>query len=821
MTKKVTKATKATKATKTTKVRTLAPTELRWTCPQAHLPFTTTTKHVKPLKRIVGQDRAIEAIELGAGIRSQGYNIWASGVVGTGRMTTIRQILDDRKNERAELHDFAYVNNFQKPDQPVLLRFEAGEGRVFARMMDEAMAVVRRRIPQLFEDEQFQAERKNIIQRYQQLEHKLIGEFDTKIRPSGFVVGTLQEEDGSSRTEVFPIVDGKPTAIDELDELVEAKKITAEQAATLHESYDTYRDELNEIGRRSMRVMVDFRKELAKHDQAAVGILLNGIFEDIRTSFPRERVIEFLRGLTTYILGHMEDYVRVYSAKLTGVVDEATTEMSRQLERMSEVNLILDNYGTTTAPIVVETSPTYQSLFGTIERRVDARGFTVSDVSHIRAGSLLRADGGYIILNAMDVLSDVNVWAALKKVMLYGRLDIQPLDAQYQLNAIKPDYIRLDVKVILLGDPAVYLALWAADEDFHKMVKVHAEFDDEAPRTREMIRHYCGFISQIATEESLLHCDRGAAAAIIEWAVAFTETSAKISLQFAYAADLLRESSHFALMKGSRVVREEHVRHAIAMRQRRSSRADEAIRESIKKGTLLIDTKGSRVGQINGLTVYSSGIVSFGKPARITATVSAGNAGIINIEREVAMSGSIHSKGVLILSGLLRTLFSRRQPMSFTASIAFEQNYGGVDGDSASAAEMIALLSAISNIPIRQDLGITGSINQKGDIQAIGGVNEKITGFFEICKDKGLNGTQGVVIPIQNVSDLMLNDEIVDAVRAKKFHLYAIERVEEAVELMMGLPAGKTQKDGRFPDGTVFGKVQHNLDVLHEASRMK
>jgi predicted ATP-dependent protease len=274
-------------------------------------------------------------------------------------------------------------------------------------------------------------------------------------------------------------------------------------------------------------------------------------------------------------------------------------------------------------------------------------------------------------------------------------------------------------------------------------------------------------------------------------------------------------------MKGSRVVREEHVRHAIAMRQRRSSRADEAIRESIKKGTLLIDTKGSRVGQINGLTVYSSGIVSFGKPARITATVSAGNAGIINIEREVAMSGSIHSKGVLILSGLLRTLFSRRQPMSFTASIAFEQNYGGVDGDSASAAEMIALLSAISNIPIRQDLGITGSINQKGDIQAIGGVNEKITGFFEICKDKGLNGTQGVVIPIQNVSDLMLNDEIVDAVRAKKFHLYAIERVEEAVELMMGLPAGKTQKDGRFPDGTVFGKVQHNLDVLHEASRMK
>lgn len=804
-----------------TKIRTLSPTELRWTCPHAHLPFTTSTKQLKPLQRIVGQERAIEAIELGARIRSQGYNIWASGVVGTGRMTTIRQILDERKNERVQLHDFAYVNNFRTPDQPVLIRFQAGEGRVFARMMDEAMTVVRRRIPQLFEDEQFQAERKSIIQRFQQREQKLIGEFDAKIRPAGFVVGTLQEEDGTGRTEVFPIVDGQPVAMDDLDEMVQAKKITADQATALHVSYERYRDELNEIGRRSMRVMVDFRKELAKNDQAAVGILLKSIFEDLRTSFPRDRVMEFLQGLTAFILDHIEEFVRVYSAKHNGVADEATEELGRQLERMSVVNLILDNYATSTAPIVVETSPTYQSLFGTIERRVDARGFTVSDVSHIRAGSLLRADGGYIILNAMDVLADATVWAALKKVMLYGRLDIQPLDTQFQLNTIKPDFIRLDVKVILLGDPAVYLALWAADEDFHKMFKVHAEFDDEAPRTREMIRHYCAFISQIAAEESLLHCDRGGAAAIIEWAVAFTETSTKISLQFAYAADLLREASHFAALKGSRLVREEHVRHAIAMRQRRSSRADETIRESIKKGTLLIDTKGSRVGQINGLTVYSSGIVSFGKPARITATVSAGNAGIINIEREVAMSGSIHSKGVLILSGLLRTLFSRRQPMSFTASIAFEQNYGGVDGDSASAAEMIALLSAISNIPIRQDLGITGSINQKGDIQAIGGVNEKITGFFEICKDKGLTGSQGVVIPIQNVTDLMLNDEIVDAVKAKKFHIYAIERVEEAVELMMGVPAGKVRSDGRFPDGTVFGKVQHNLDVLHEASRMK
>lgn len=799
----------------------LKPSDLRWKCAPSSLPFKTSTKELKPLRRIVGQERAIEALELGARLRSQGYNIWASGVVGTGRMTTVRQILDDLQHHKVSLHDFAYVNNFRQPEAPVLLRFSAGEGRIFSRMIEESLTVVRRRIPQLFEEEQFQSERKEIIQRYQAREKKLLAEFDTKIRPTGFVVGQLQEEDGTSRTEIFPLIDGKPVAIEELDTLVQEGKMAVDVAQTLNDAYATHRDELTEIGRRSMRVMVDFRKELSKHDQAAVGVLLKSIFEDIRGSFPRDRVTDFLNGVTTHILERLEEYVRVYQAKQAGVVDEATEELARQLERLTSVNLIVDNYDAKVAPIIVETVPTYTSLFGTIERRVDARGFAVSDFTHIRAGALLRADGGYIVLNAMDILVDPNIWMSLKKVMLYGRLDIQSLDSQFQLNNLKPDFINVDVKIILLGDPAVYLAMWAADEDFHKMFKVHAEFDAETKRSTEMIKHYCSFVAQIASEEKLLHCDRGAAAAIIEWAVAFTESKRKITLQFSYAADLLREASHFAQQKRARIIRAEHVKHAISMRHRRSNRADEAIRETIAKGTLLIDVKGSRVGQINGLTVYSSGIVSFGKPARITATVSAGNAGIINIEREVQMSGPIHSKGVLILSGLLRSLFSRAQSISFTASVAFEQSYGGVDGDSASTAEVVALLSAISNVPIRQDIAITGSINQKGDIQAVGGLNEKITGFFEVCKDKGLTGTQGVVMPVQNVDDLMLSDELIDAVKSGKFSIYPVSRLEEAVELMMELPAGKIGKDGKFPVNTVFAKVQSNLDVLHEASRTR
>ncbi|MFN4907901.1 MAG: Lon protease family protein [Bacteroidota bacterium] len=792
--------------------------KLRWTCPSEQLPFTRTTKEVRPLQKIVGQDRAVEALEMGARIRSQGYNIWASGVVGTGRMTTVRRILDEVKAERPTLFDFAYVHNFKHPDQPVLLRFPAGEGRIFQRMMDECLMVIRRRIPQLFEEEQFQSSRKKIIQEFQTKEKNVLAEFDQKIRPSGFVLGQLQDESGT-RPEIFPVVDGKTVTIDEIDELVAGGKVTEQQAAQIADVYTVHQEELAEIGRRSMRVLTDFRRKIGQFDRAAVGVLLRSVFEEMLQSFPRDRVRQFIEGVTTHILENVDEYVRVYRAKAAGATDESIDESARHLERATTVNLIVDNYETITAPVIVETAPTYASLFGTIEKRMDARGFIQSDFTLIRAGSLLRADGGFLVMNAIDALSDVTIWTSLKRLLLYGRLEIQSADTQMTLTTIKPDHINVDVKVILLGDPAVYLALWAADEDFHKMFKVHAEFEADTPRSKAMIQNYCAFLSHLAIEEGLLHCDRGGASAIIEWAVAFTDSQEKISLQFSYVADLLREATHFARAVKASVVRREHVQHALDMRHRRSSRADEMIREEIVKGRLLIDVKGARVGQINGLTVYSSGIVSFGKPSRITATVSAGNTGIINIEREVQMSGPIHSKGVYILSGLLRSLFSRSQPISFTASVAFEQSYGGVDGDSASAAEMIALLSAIANIPVRQDVAVTGSINQKGDIQPVGGINEKIIGFFEVCRDKGLTGTQGVILPKQNVRDLMLPQEIIDAVKAGTFTIYSIERLEQAIELLMNAPAGRRRTDGTFPSDSVYAKVQSNLSVLHAASK--
>lgn len=801
------------------KINPLKHTHLTWSCPTSTFAFKT-TRDLRPLRKIIGQDRANEAIALGAQIPSQGYNIYLSGQSGTGKMTTARTVLEEIEKGPEDLYDFCYVHNFKQSENPVLLRFKPSEGRVFARRMDEAIALLKRRIPQLFEEDQFQASRKSIIARFQEHEKGFLKEFDTKIKPAGFTVGQVQEDDGAVHTEIFAVADGKPYQIEELDGLVKAGTMTMEQVKVIGEQYVQLREELSEIGRRSMRLMVEFRRELSQHDQAAVGVLMKGVFDDISEYFKRSRVTAFLVEVQRDILSHLDDYVKLFAARASGMADDAAEEAIKIAFGRYGVNLILDNADTKKAPVIVETSPTYQNLFGTIEKRYDARGFYVSDFSQIKAGAVLRADGGFLIMNVLDLLGDAAAWQALKKVMLHGRLEIHNPEIQFQLTALKPEYIKVNVKVILLGDVSIYNYLWSQEDDFPKMFKVHAEFWHEAKRTADMIKQYARFYALISNEESLLHCDRTGAAALTEYAVAMTESQEKITLQFSYVADLLREASFYAQQSGATLVTRTHVYHAEEQRRWRHNQSDEQYREQIRTGVLLIDTKGSRVGQINGLTVYSTGIESYGKPARITATVSAGNAGIINIEREVDLSGSIHTKGVLILSGLVRAIFSRSQPISFSASIAFEQSYGEIDGDSASAAETIALLSAISNVPVRQDMAITGSINQKGDIQPIGGVNYKITGFFEVCKDRGLTGTQGIVIPHQNVKDLMLRPEIIQAVKKKEFFIYPVKCLEEAVFLMTGLPAGVMGKDELFPANTVFGKVQHNLGVLHNASRI-
>ncbi|MBI3259004.1 MAG: AAA family ATPase [Ignavibacteriae bacterium] len=622
------------------------------------------------------------------------------------------------------------------------------------------------------------------------------------------------------QTEVFPIVAGKPVPISELSGLVTAKKITAKKAEELREKYDSLHDELYQLARLGVKLMMEFRTQLAAFDRNATSLISKSVFDHIRNDFPDRKVTEYLREVEKDVLDNLE----IFEGTLGRLPNESGAEKneSEKKDKFTNytVNVIMDNSETKVAPIIVETMPTFVNLFGAIEKKYDPSGSWKTDFTKIKSGALLRADQGYLIVNALDVLREEGAWQVLKKVLLYGKLEIQSQDSFFTISQtlLKPEAIELNVKVIMIGDEDLYRALYFTEEDFKKIFKVNAAFDYESTRTPEMIQYYAHFIHKICYGENLLHADKSGVAAIVEWAVEHTETQNKITLQFSEVADVIRESSYHAHLKKSKFISKKDVTNALNARRRRNEMLDEKIKEQIIQETLMIDTTGERIGQINGLTVYSTGLISFGKPARITATVGVGEESIVNIEREVELSGSTHDKGVMILTGFMTERFAQRRPLTLSCAIAFEQSYGGIDGDSATAAEIISILSALSRIPVKQSLAITGSVNQKGDIQPIGGVNEKIKGYFEICSIRGLTGEQGVVIPIQNVQDLMLSEDIIEQVKIGMFHIYPVSSIEQAAERMLGLPAGDMNPDFSYPDGTVFGLVDKCLEKLHEVS---
>ncbi|MFN8358303.1 MAG: ATP-binding protein [Candidatus Kapaibacterium sp.] len=799
----------------------LQPSQLSWRCPEDLFSFET-TQELTPIKGIVGQERAIEAIRLGAQLYSHGYNTFVSGVSGTGRLSTVKKILDEVATSTPVLFDFCYVQNFATPDNPRLLRFPAGQGRLFSKAMDEAISFLKRRIPQLFEEEGFQQKRLSLIDSYQQKEQDLISEFNIKIRPSGFVLGRIETEDGIPQTEVFPIINGKPVPISEIDTLVKAKKITAKKAEELREKYDTLHDELYSLARLGVKLMQKFRSGLIEFDTTSASLITKTVFDEIRNDFPDTRVNEYLRDVEKDLLENLEIFEPSLGKLPSEVAEIKADENSKEKFAAYSVNVILDNSQSKGAPVIVETMPTFVNLLGTIEKKYDANGFWKTDFTKIKSGSLLRADQGYLVVNALDLLREEGAWQILKKALLYGKLEIQSVDTYFTISQtlLKPEPIELNVKVVMIGDEDLYRALYFSEEDFKKIFKVNAEFDYEIDRSEHMIRYYAHFIHKICDSENLLHADRSGVAAIVEWGVAHTESQQKLTLQFSDVADLLREASYHAQLSGgsSPLVTRKSVQQALQARRRRNEMLDEKIKHQIVQETLMIDTTGERIGQINGLTVYSTGLISFGKPARITSSVGAGESNIINIEREVELSGSTHDKGVMILEGFMRERFAQVRPLTLSASIAFEQSYGGIDGDSATAAEIIVLLSGLSKLPIKQSLAITGSVNQKGDIQPIGGVNEKIQGFFEICAIRGLQGDQGVVIPHQNVQDLMLSEEVIQAVREGKFHIYPVATIEQAAERMMGCLAGKINDEFSYPEGTIYGLVDARLIQLHAAT---
>ncbi|MCB2205952.1 AAA family ATPase [bacterium] len=780
--------------------------DLRWYCPPDLIPAET-TESVEPIEGIIGQDRALKALKLGVELHSPGYNVFVCGLSGTGKATTIKTILEKIQPSSAMTKDYCYVHNFENEDHPVLLTFDRGLGCRFKKEVSETMDMIRARIPGVFEEEEYLKKRQSYIDEYNAKEAELFSAFEKQIAPDGFVLGRVQEGQ-SMHPEILVKLEDKAVMVSELPSAVTQELISKEDAERLAEKYREHKSELQDVFRRGMRLSREYQKRIADHEREVGEFFVNAIIAEIMSDYGDEKVQRYLSQLVDSVLDNIEQF-------------KAHAEDEAELPSEYTVNLLLDNSATTNTPVIIETSPNFRNIFGTIGRRQDSNGFWYTDFTMVKSGSLLRADGGFLVLNAADALTEPGVWKNLQRVLLYRKLEIQSIEmlSQQSSIALKPEAIDVNVKVILIGNNEIYGMLSAYERDFKKIFKVKVDFDHEMPNTQLAVQQYTSLIRKLISDEGLKHFDKRAIAGIVEYGARLVDSKRKLTTQFSEIADIVREANYWCQQNSNKYVTASHVDKAIAETYNRHSLYEEKLQELIEEEVILIDVEGERVGQINGLAVYGGDRFSFGKPTRITAAVSAGKAGIVNIEREAKMSGKTHDKGMLILTGYFREQFAQNQPLSFTASVSFEQSYSGIDGDSASSTEVYALLSSLTELPIKQGIAVTGSVNQKGDIQPIGGVNEKVEGFFDVCLTRELTGKQGVIIPIQNVNDLMLRTEVVAAVKDGRFHIWAISSIREGIEILTGVEAGERGANGAFPPGTVFGMVERRLDALYKSSK--
>jgi len=792
------------------KFKELNPDELKWSCPVEKLQFETSDE-IEPLEDIIGQDRALKALKLGTELFAPGYNVFVCGLTGTGRMTTIKHILKQISPKAPQAPDRCYVYNFKNPDEPRLLEFPRGQAIMFKRNMEAMIFYLKQKIPRTLEDEKYVDARNKVIEKYQRKEQELLREFQKKVEKERFAIINMQVEN-VIKPSIVPIVEGKPVPIEQLVNLAKSGKISEEEVKAIERKYLELQAQMQEIFKKEMILARELSRELEELEREAVRSIVDGIIDEIKEQFKIPKVHEYLDDVRKHILNNLHIF------KATAEQVKSVPFSPEQKEEVDpflpyRVNVILDNSEQEGVPVIIETTPTFSNIFGTIEKVYDSRGFWRTDFTKIKAGSILKADGGYLVLNARDALSEPGVWKALKRTLMYRKLEIQPMDVFFQISSIslKPEPIEINTKIIMLGDPELYHLLYEYDEDFQKIFKIKADFDFEMDLNDEAIIQYAKFIRKICRDENLRPFEREAIGKVVEFAVRQAGRRDKITTRFSTIADLIREADYWARVDGSNQVKPSHVQKAIQESFERRKMIEDKIKEMISKGVILVDVTGERVGQVNGLTIYEIGDYRFGRPVRITASVSMGRAGIINIERESNLSGRIHDKGVLILAGYLREKYAQDKPLTLSASICFEQSYSGIDGDSASSTELYALLSALSGLPIKQGIAVTGSVNQKGDIQPIGGVNEKIEGFFDVCKAKGLTGEQGVIIPKKNVDDLMLRDDVVEAVKKGLFHIYPVETIDEGIEILTGVKAGKRLKDGKFEPGTVNYLVDKRL----------
>ena len=795
--------------------------KLRWRCEPARLPFETTAQ-AELREGFVGQERALRALKMGVELTAPGYNVFVCGLAGTSRGGTIARMIGELHPGTKESSDRCYVNNFKIADRPRLLTLPRGQANSFKKDMQAGIDFLRRRIPQVFEGEPFQRQKGRIVERFTAREKDLMDDFTRKIAREQFALGHMQVG-AVALPEIFPVLEGQMVPIEDISKMVHEGKLDGPVAEEIERKYEQFRQEFTVVYRKTLTLSRELASELSYLEQEAASVLVDGVIEELKEKYPGTSVSEYLEEVRHHLLDNLDPFKEREGDSedqpegLEGLPKPQGPE--RDPFRVYGVNVILAHDGDSESPVIFETTPTYANLFGTIQRAYDARGGWTSDFMDLRGGSLLRADGGYLIMYSLETISEPGVWRALKRTLNHNRLEIQPLEMFYPFggSALKPEPIQINVKVILIGDREMYELMYDYEEDFRKIFKVRVEFDEEMAMNDSVIAEYAGRLRALSEKENLWPFDRGAFAAILEYGVRRAGRRNKVTARFVDIADLAREANYEAKAANETVVRAAHVRKALSSKMERHNLIETRIREMIEEGTLLVDVSGQRVGQVNGLSVLEIGGYAFGKPVRITASAALGKAGLINIERESNLSGRFHDKGVHIIAGFLRSHFAQNKPLSLAASICFEQSYSGVDGDSASSTEVYALVSALAGLPLRQDVAVTGSMNQQGDIQAIGGVNEKIEGFYDVCRIKGLTGTQGVAIPAANVEDLMLREDLLEAVAARKFHVWPVARIEQGIELLTGVPAGNRNGDGTFAPGTAFALLDARLAEMAEA----
>ncbi len=794
----------------------LTATKLRWRCDLSRIPFETTAQAPRR-EGFVGQERALRALKMGVELSAPGYNVFVCGLAGTSRGGTIAQMIEELHPETKPSLDRCYVNNFKITDRPRLLSLPRGSANIFRKDMQAGIDFLRRRIPQVFEGEPFQRQKSRIVERFSVREKELMDDFTRRIAREQFALGHMQVG-AVALPEIFPVLEGQMVPIEDITKMVHEGKLETVVAEDIERKYEQFRQEFTVVYRKTLTLSRELASELSYLEQEAASVLVDGVIEELKEKYPGNGVSEYLEEVRQHLLDNLGPF-----KEREGEEEQTPAEVPEGLQKPSGmerdpfrvygVNVILAHNAEDKSPVIFETTPSYANLFGTIQRAYDTRGGWSSDFMDLRGGSLLRADGGFLIMYSIEALSEPGVWRALKRTMNHSRLEIQPLEMFYPFTstALKPEPVDINVKVILIGDRDLYEMLYEYEEDFRKIFKVRVEFDEEMPMSDIVIEEYAGRLRGLSEKENLFPFDRGAFASILEYGVRRAGRRNKVTARFVDIADLAREAHYAAAGASENVVRAAHVRAAIASKIERHNLIETRIREMVEEGTLLVDMHGTCVGQVNGLSVMEIGGYSFGKPVRITASAALGKAGLINIEREANLSGRFHDKGVHIISGYMRSSFAKDKPLTLAASICFEQSYSGVDGDSASSTEVYALLSALAELPLRQEIAVTGSMNQRGDIQAIGGVNEKIEGFFDTCRIYGLTGTQGVLIPASNIEDLMLREDVLDAVASGNFHIWPVSRIEQGIELLTGVKAGQRNGDGAFPAETVFAKVDERL----------